>query len=609
MFAKRAAIVASILSLIPFLYALLVAKPPGTSYVGMQTAVDDNMVYAAWMTQAMKGSILFDNRFAIESQPGLTFHAWFLILGWIAKAIGIGWTLALTRAIFSGVAVWAAYQLIRRTVVNNYHQKLAITIAVLGAGVGFLVWENTGRVIAESNPFRTLTGGHLPIDVWQGEAFVFPSMLINGLFMVSLCLILAIFVCVLDAQYSWKPVLPGALCFLALMNIHSYDILLVTMVLVGFLGSCVVSRTASGPWIARVAVMGLGAAPAALWFLYVLKNDPVFQARAATETYAARFPALLIGLLPLLLLGMVAVAAEAKDDTNRKRMLMGLGGFYGILLVLFVVSQASKDNSYFLTMGPWIFAFLLCGAAGALMANANPGWNLVVAWATVGMIAPYFPALFQRKLTMGLAVPWAILAAIGLGFVLSNRERGIRNLVAVFSLLILGGTSVRWFAREMEFAKTNQGTVIQTPIFIPDEVSDLIKKAGELPGRQVALVHPGIQGRKGDQLISFMPDYNAMFSGLGGVYTYAGHWSETPEYLDRRSMAFNFFSPRFSDELRRKVIADNGITLIVAPVQEAFADLSQQGIEPLPILDHLGKVIGGGTQFKLIQVEPSGMSE
>ncbi len=597
----RAAIVAGILSLVPFLYAFFIARQPGTSYVGMQTAVDDNMVYAAWMTQAMKGSFLFDNRFAIEQQPSLFFHAWFLILGWIAKVTGIPWALALTRALFSGVAVWAAYQLIRRTVVHNYHQKLAVTVVTIGAGAGFLAWAQTGRLITGSSVLSSLTDGRLPIDVWQPEAFVFPSMLVNGLFMVSLSLILAIFVCVIDAQYSWKPVVPGALCFLALMNIHSYDVLLVVLVLVGLLASAAVARNLTGAWVSRVVIMGLGAIPTALWFLYMLKNDPVFQARAATETFAANFKPVLIGFLPLLILGMVAIAAEAKDDPARKRILAGLGGFYAVLIVLFVLASPARDDTYFLTMGAWIGVFILVAGAAALMATENPGRNLVVSWACIGLIAPYFPALFQRKLAMGLAVPWAILAAIGFGFILSNRERGVRNLVAVFGLLLIGATSVRWLARELEFAKMGYGTTLQNPLYLPNEITDMIAKASALPGNQVVLVHPGIPMKDAP---AYMPDYNPYFSGLGGVYTYAGHWSESPDYNTKRSAAGLFFTSNVTDEQRLGFLKQQGITLIVTPVAAAFPEMqdSTKLNMPIPDLRGLGKVIAGGSQFELIQV-------
>ena len=53
--AIRAAIAAGIIAILPFLFANFLARPAGSQYVGMQTAVDDNMVYAAWMKQAVLG--------------------------------------------------------------------------------------------------------------------------------------------------------------------------------------------------------------------------------------------------------------------------------------------------------------------------------------------------------------------------------------------------------------------------------------------------------------------------------------------------------------------------------------------------------------------------
>src|SRR4051812_26682055 len=56
------------------------ATSPGSSYLGIQYNLDDHMVYAAWMRQAMDGHILFDNRFATDPQPRLTVHLYFLVL-------------------------------------------------------------------------------------------------------------------------------------------------------------------------------------------------------------------------------------------------------------------------------------------------------------------------------------------------------------------------------------------------------------------------------------------------------------------------------------------------------------------------------------------------
>src|ERR1700704_2470901 len=107
------ALVAAILAVSPYIYGCLTA-PPGTRYIGFQYNTDDHMVYAAWMRQAIEGRFLFDNRFAIDAQPGLTIHVYFWALGLLAKGTGIPLAAAIARFIFSGALVLLLYRLLRR---------------------------------------------------------------------------------------------------------------------------------------------------------------------------------------------------------------------------------------------------------------------------------------------------------------------------------------------------------------------------------------------------------------------------------------------------------------------------------------------------------------
>src|SRR5690242_14703306 len=92
-FVRILAIVAATIAALPT-FANWLLRQSGTTYLGVQYNVDDHMVYAAWMRQAMDGRFLFDNRFTTDQQPGLTVHLYFLILGWIAKLLGIALTMA-----------------------------------------------------------------------------------------------------------------------------------------------------------------------------------------------------------------------------------------------------------------------------------------------------------------------------------------------------------------------------------------------------------------------------------------------------------------------------------------------------------------------------------
>src|SRR5579859_1933840 len=98
------AVCVGLLTVVPFAYGLL-NTPAGGRYLGFQFGTDDQMVYAAWMRQAMTGHFLMDNRFAVDAQPGLTVHLYFWLLGLFAKAVGIPWAAAIARAVFGGLFV------------------------------------------------------------------------------------------------------------------------------------------------------------------------------------------------------------------------------------------------------------------------------------------------------------------------------------------------------------------------------------------------------------------------------------------------------------------------------------------------------------------------
>src|SRR5687768_7330633 len=103
------------------------------------------MVYAAWMRQAMDGQFFFDNRFTSDPQPALSIHAYFWLLGQIARVTGIALAAALARFVFSVVFVFLAYWLIRRITQDTFTIKLALTFSVFGAGAGFVVWHRFGE--------------------------------------------------------------------------------------------------------------------------------------------------------------------------------------------------------------------------------------------------------------------------------------------------------------------------------------------------------------------------------------------------------------------------------------------------------------------------------
>lgn len=595
-----AALTAAAITL-PTLYGWLVA-PPGSGFLGFPINTDDHMVYAAWMRQAMDFRLLMDNRFAVESQPGLTIHLFFFFTGLLAKIVGIPLAAHAARIVFAVLFVFLADRLIVRAVEGTFARKLSLILTLVGGGLGFLAWHQFGVAFVRPGTERlqALIGG-LPIDVWQPEAFIFPSLLTSGLFAVSLCLILYTFLCVLDARESAKPVLPGAIAFGLLMNIHSYDALLVFLVLLAFLAMRWKSGDASRAWILRALGIGAGALLPALWFLYVLRSDPVFQARAATETFSPNFRQVIVGILPLAGLAVAGWFISGKDRPERT---YGAIGFLVVCAALWGAAT-SAGTGYFLQPLPFVAVFGAVTAAAVFLRTDRPALDLVTAWAVVGTLAPYFPALFQRKLAMGLSMPWAILAALGAAALLAGRERNLRNLVCSLLVTLLGASSLLWVFRVKRLTDLNVSSTTVHPVYLSRDVVEILAILNREPGRKVVLAMPGVPNPDRDSqgapiMDSFseplLPDWNPFLAGLAGAYAYAGHWSETPDYLRRRNNATKVFLANTSEEERRAILASVQPDFLVAPVAETYGNEVASG------WSRYGTVVHDGSQFQLIRV-------
>lgn len=591
-FTKWFALAITILVALPTLYCFLI-RPDGSLYLGLQYNLDDHMVYAGWMRQAMEGHITFENRFTTDPQPGLTLHLYYLVLGWIAKIAGIPLTMTLARLGFTFLAITLLGRLVEFVTERIYPRKLALAMAVLGGGIGFLVWHNFGKAIVKPGN-DLLTGmmlSRLPNDVWQPEGFFLYSALTNSLFMVSACLIFGVLISVLKAKESVKAVLPGAVCFGVLMNIHSYDVLLIALCLVGFVATLIGSKMLSGTWVWRAVMIGLGVVPFALWFVYVLKNDPVFQARAATLTFSPNFRQIFAGYVLLILPALYALYDKRKLPT------IAIGIMALMLVGLNVAAASHLGDEYFMSGAIWMSLFGVVLVALFLLRPEKPGLALIAAWAFVGIIAPYFPALFQRKLTMMLSIPWGILAGIGIAMVLEKRERGQRNLLTTLGIIVLSATGIQWFSREIILAKKNVSNTTVHAIYYSKDVQAILAILRPLGPSATVAALPGIPSPTVDEAgnpvvdsyeTPLITDLNPIFVGLAGSRAFAGHWSETPDYEAKRKALGSMLS---ADAVSPNPL---GITHLVFPTDHIPKNRGPE---------EFGEVLYQGREFTLIKAK------
>jgi arabinosyltransferase C len=145
------------------------------------------------------------------------------------------------------------------------------------------------------------------------------------------------------------------------------------------------------------------------------------------------------------------------------------------------------------------------------------------------------------------------------------------------------------------------------PIYLSKDVKDILSRLNQLPGRHVLIAPPGVPSQAFanhqqelvplSELAPQVPDLNAIASGLTGVYTYAGHWSETPDYDKKRGRLSRIFFGNEPDDTKRARIALTGADLIIAPNPDAFPGI--------PDLSKFGTVIVEGPQFRLVQLRPT----
>jgi arabinosyltransferase C len=577
-----------ILSSLPAVFGIL-NTPSDSQYLGVQWNIDDHAVYAAWMKQAQEGRLLFENRFTTDDQPGLTIHLYFLLTGWLSKLTGISLAMHIGRIVFSALAMMALFRLISRVAKPGMEQFLTMSLAVFGGGVGWAAWKRYGQ--------------DSPIDVWQAEAFVFPSLLTNGLFAVSLWLMLVVLNKMADAKDSWKPVLPAAIALLALTNIHTYDTLLIALVSAGWLASCIASKTATVAWIGRCSLIAFGALPAVAWFVYVRSVDPVFLERANTPTPAAPPLNMFLGVLPLIVLALWGLTAR-KELNDGVRPWKALILFTLMICAVFVLcSQWRTTNPY--SVVPFAVCFALSIGACSFFVTRNVVLSLLFAWIAVALVAPYYPGLFQRKLGMMIALPFGVLAAFAVSAILTKvSSQSIKTAAALGITIVLSLSSIKWMQREFDMIRDDISNTTMHRVYLSKDASEILRIVRERNSKNtVILAQPGAAIRIDDTSFQvILPDLNPILTGWGGAKSYAGHWSETPHYSDRRTeLLQNVFNPATATpETIRNMVMKTSASLIVLPISVELTDF----VVPYSLFQTIPhRVTYRGDELMLIEIE------
>ncbi len=378
-----------LLACLPYLAAY--AAPTGQVFAGILINPADGQSYLAKMREGWRGAWLFTLPYTADPGPGAFIFIYYLALGHLARLTGLSLDAVyhLARLAAGAFLLVSAYHFIA-----HFFQSARVRLGVwllyaLGSGLGWL-----------AAPLGAFTS-----DLWVAEAFPFLSIFANSHFCLAAGLMLWILEWTLPAAVPPSRRLAGtALAVTALAQVQ--PMVLVTPGVV--LGTLTLIQAIRAWRAGRLAVGRLWAWP---------------------------------GLWPLLVLAACGGPWVLYD-----------------LWASNALPQLAGWNAQNLTLSPPLWEAALSGGVPLALALAGavawlrrraPQATVAVAWLGLNIALIYAPLALQRRLSLGIWMPVAILAGVGwqtvVGTWLAPRWRrlglaALVMLIAPSNLLVYAAT-------------------------------------------------------------------------------------------------------------------------------------------------------------------------
>jgi hypothetical protein len=491
----------------PYLYGWL-NTPPGSLYSGLTSNIDDCLVYFSWMLEAGRGHVLHHNLFSTEAQSPKLLYVWFVVLGVLAKAIGLPLAFHLGRILGGAALLRAVVWLLHETIQSERARKLAFALVCFSSGFG---WLSGGY-----NPAKGFTSQ--PIDTFQPEAITFLSLYYSPLFAPMTALMVVFFASLLKSERTRKltDLWPACAAGAILGNSHTYDVvhlLAVAWVYKLFTllpgpppnpGRRVEKREWKGLLIATAACL-----PTTAYTAWASRVDPLFKARAWTN-----------------------------EGTFTPALWWVLLGF-GLPLLFALITLLPRYR----------------GAGG-------PKLRFLLIWLLVGIAVAYLPVPFQRKMLMGAHIPVCLLAGVGLDALTARLSGDFPKIAALFGVLLTIPSNVLYLLADIGRLDSNSGTTARKPYLSADDQKALAYLREHAAETDAVLVSPDPDSLKRYPGM-FEPHLNAYVAGWAGVICYNGHWSETLAYPKKNGAALRFFRSDTDDETRRQLLSESHIRYVM----------------------------------------------
>lgn len=342
-------------------YLLAYAVPPPYVFGGILFNIEDGYSYLAKMREGWRGEWLFTLPYTAEPGAGIFIYTYHLFLGHVARWLGLSLDVIYHAArLLSGFTLLLTAYRLVAHFMEQPHERLLTWLF-------FVFSSGLGWLAAFAFPSNIP-----PYDLWVTESIPLLTLFNNAHFPLAWALLLLIVHwTILDTRRPrWLRMFFTVLAVMALAMTQPMTLVLACAI-VGVVCAwrAFLKRKLTWAEIVPVGVVGLSAGPWALFIAEAVNATPALQA------WTAQNNTLSPSLIPALLWGGVP---------------------FGLAII------------------------------GAWLVRHRPGLHrdVLAVWLVMGVVLMYLPFAFQRRMSLGLWFPIALLATITLQEVILPRING-----------------------------------------------------------------------------------------------------------------------------------------------------------------------------------------
>ncbi len=463
-----------LLTTLPYIVAVA-ATPPGSTFSGAIIDPVDFNSHMAKMQQGMRGEWRYRLLFTDEPHEGIYLQSFYVALGHIACWTGLNAPLIyhIARIIFTALMM-IALCLFARRFLSEQAAWWALILCIFGGGFGFVLY-----LLA---PAQTLDVS--PIELWLIDAYVFFSAFTFPHFAAAISLLALIF---LNLDRWTRDGSRGAFGWtigltLILGIIQPFHLLLVGVIAAIIIGVRVITRRINLlRAIAGLALLGVGSGAIVGYQWIALHQDTVF--RAFTDQNVTLSPPpiyYILGFAPLL-----------------------IPALFGLIRAI------NQKQDQFLLPGIWLVS---------------------------AAVLVYIPFATQRRFTLAIQLPMAVMALYWFADVaipyLRRRSRRYRSTVLVylcFAVLSTVIVYITWIGAAVKTVNQYDSDILAVWNWIRQntDVDAVFYTTFEAGGKLVANTGRRVQ---------------------------IGHWYETMDYETKLHEVEQFYSANTNDSQRSDIL-------------------------------------------------------